>query len=527
MNEITRIHLAKTPYNIETEAHSALRAYLDAIEKALHADADAMREIELRMTELIADRGIKGDMVITMADVEALQKQLGDPKDFAGDDVADDAVKENAPKKKLMRDTSNAMLGGVCSGIAAYFGWDVVWVRIAAVILLFATSGVMIPLYIILLIVMPEAKTVSDRLEMAGEPITLETLKQNATATVKRAEPLLLKLFRGLVGLFLIAGALAAAAAVASVIVFVTMRPENLNIFGSTLESIVSIGLMALGGLMLAVFCGVLAAMVLRKNAERNFILVLIVTTIIGLVSFGTGVALPISHQAAIRDKLVGTNTTKTLVANLDNLATINVDSEAVNVHYSVSSTVQEAKLAYNDNLVKNPKVSFERQGDALFVKASFTKSDACKASGVWGSFCDDRPLDVYLTGPALRTITTNKADVSYAATSQDALTIEQNDGALVNITSVGSIGAVSVKATGGSINANDATIGNVVLDVSRGNSTFASIKQLSVVSQTDSCSEPTTVQANHIGEVQVNGQAWTPANTYACLSLQITDRNS
>ena len=225
MNEITRIHLAKTPYNIETQAHAALRSYLDAIEKALHADTDAMREIESRMTELLADRGISGETVVTMADVEALQKQLGDPKDFAGEDNAEESDAAQAPKKKLMRDTSNAMLGGVCSGIAAYFGWDVVWVRIAAVVLLFITSGVMIPLYIILLVVMPEAKTTSDRLEMAGEPVNLETLKQNATATVKRAEPLLLKLFRAVLGLFLVMGAIGAAAAVAAVIIFVALRP--------------------------------------------------------------------------------------------------------------------------------------------------------------------------------------------------------------------------------------------------------------------------------------------------------------
>lgn len=525
MNEITRIHLAKTPYNIETEAHSALRAYLDAIEKALHADTDAMREIESRMTELLADRGVSGERVITLLDVEALQKQLGDPKDFAGEDVSEATSNVQLPKKKLMRDTSNAMLGGVCSGIAAYFGWDVVWVRIAAVILLFATSGVMIPLYIILLVVMPEAKTVSDRLEMAGEPVTLETLKQNATATVKRAEPVLLKLFRGLVGAFLIAGALAAAAAVASVIVFVAMRPDTLSIFGSTLESIVSIGLMSLGGVMLAIFCGVLATMVLRKNAERNFVVVLVATTIIGFLSFGTGIALPISHQAALRDKFIGANTTKQLVADLNGLTTMKVASGAVEVHYTVSNDKKEVELAYNDYLVKTPKIVLERQGDALIVKGSFTKADACKASGVWVSFCDDRPLDVYITGPALKMITTDQADVSYTALSQDTLAIEQNDSAFVNISSKGQIGTVSVKATGSSINASDATIGSVILDASRNSSTFASIKQLSVVSQTDSCSEPTTIQANHIGDVQVNGQPWTSTNSYACLALQITDR--
>lgn len=525
MNEITRIHLAKTPYNIETQAHAALRSYLDAIEKALHADTDAMREIESRMTELLADRGISGETVVTMADVEALQKQLGDPKDFAGEDNAEESDAAQAPKKKLMRDTSNAMLGGVCSGIAAYFGWDVVWVRIAAVVLLFITSGVMIPLYIILLVVMPEAKTTSDRLEMAGEPVNLETLKQNATATVKRAEPLLLKLFRAVLGLFLVMGAIGAAAAVAAVIIFVALRPGILNVFGSNLEASISIGLMALGGIMLATFCGILASMIFSKNSGRNLVIALVITTIVGITSFGTGIAVPLARQGVIQSKLAQSNSSQQLSADLNNISSVKVASSGLKVYYTVSNDTKHATLKYNDFLIANPAVTLDRAGDTLVVKGSFNKTDACQASGVWLSFCEDKPLAVHITGPALQSFTTETADVSYEALTQENISVEQTGNSFVKLSSRGQIGTLNLNATRGSFSANDATVGTVNLSTLRHQSNFANINQLNINTETDSCSEPIYVSADHAGTVLVNGQAWNPAVKYPCVGLQLVDR--
>ena len=55
MNEITRIHLAATPYNIELSAKKELEIYLQSIEKSLKADAETMREIESRIVELLTE----------------------------------------------------------------------------------------------------------------------------------------------------------------------------------------------------------------------------------------------------------------------------------------------------------------------------------------------------------------------------------------------------------------------------------------------------------------------------------------
>lgn len=83
MKEITRINLASLPYNIDIEAKKTLEKYCLEIERNLGVDADAMKEIELRMTELLAERKVIGETVVSLEDVNFLRQQLGKPDDFA------------------------------------------------------------------------------------------------------------------------------------------------------------------------------------------------------------------------------------------------------------------------------------------------------------------------------------------------------------------------------------------------------------------------------------------------------------
>ncbi|TCD01864.1 envelope stress response membrane protein PspC [Erythrobacteraceae bacterium CFH 75059] len=55
----------------------------------------------------------------------------------------------NTPRTTLYKDKQNAKLMGVCAGIADYTGVDALWVRLGAVFLLFALSGMIIPLYFV------------------------------------------------------------------------------------------------------------------------------------------------------------------------------------------------------------------------------------------------------------------------------------------------------------------------------------------------------------------------------------------
>lgn len=77
----------------------------------------------------------------------------------------------------MYRDPDNKIVGGVVSGLSAYFGIEAVWLRLAFVLL--TVSGMSIFVYIILWIVIPEARTTSQRLEMRGEAINLENIERS------------------------------------------------------------------------------------------------------------------------------------------------------------------------------------------------------------------------------------------------------------------------------------------------------------------------------------------------------------
>ena len=80
--------------------------------------------------------------------------------------------------KKMFRDPEHKVIGGVSGGIAAYFGIDLVLVRLLFVIFTIF-FGVGFIIYIVLWIALPEAKSLTDRMEMQGEPVTLSNIESN------------------------------------------------------------------------------------------------------------------------------------------------------------------------------------------------------------------------------------------------------------------------------------------------------------------------------------------------------------
>lgn len=131
MKEITRIHIAKVAYDIELDAKKDIQTYVAALERFAD-DKELLDDIEIRMTELLAERGVPADGVITKDDVAAVRAQLGEPRDFApegaqtvpeGDDIDDST-------RRLYRDTDSALLGGVLAGIARFFRIEPIYVRL-------------------------------------------------------------------------------------------------------------------------------------------------------------------------------------------------------------------------------------------------------------------------------------------------------------------------------------------------------------------------------------------------------------
>lgn len=87
-------------------------------------------------------------------------------------------LEEPQVSKKLFRDPEKKVVGGVASGISAYFGLDVVVVRVLFVVLTIF-GGLGIVAYIVLWIVLPEARTITEKIQMQGEPVTLSAIESS------------------------------------------------------------------------------------------------------------------------------------------------------------------------------------------------------------------------------------------------------------------------------------------------------------------------------------------------------------
>ncbi|MBR3292745.1 MAG: PspC domain-containing protein [Bacteroidales bacterium] len=204
MTEVEKVSIGGYAFTLEKEAYAIVKQYLDELESHYsqrEGGAEVMEGIEERMAELLyekcADNG-----VASVAEINEIIATLGKPSAIESDDDPD-LKKETVPgdnrregKKRLYRDPTNKMLGGVCSGLAAYFKLDVVWFRIIFIgltILGFSLhwtpnhwhvhsyGSFAILAYIILWIAMPEAKTVKQRWEMGvtnppagGKPVGSE-----------------------------------------------------------------------------------------------------------------------------------------------------------------------------------------------------------------------------------------------------------------------------------------------------------------------------------------------------------------
>ncbi|MFT6479419.1 MAG: phage shock protein PspC (stress-responsive transcriptional regulator) [Spirosomataceae bacterium] len=85
---------------------------------------------------------------------------------------------EEDPKiKKFYRNPEGKVVGGVASGLSAYFGIDIAIIRLIFVLSGFFGAGIIA--YIILWVSAPEAATLTQKMEMKGEPVTLENIESN------------------------------------------------------------------------------------------------------------------------------------------------------------------------------------------------------------------------------------------------------------------------------------------------------------------------------------------------------------
>lgn len=201
MNKTVTINISGIIFHIEEDAYETLSKYLSTIRGYFNNAQDKeeiMSDIEARIAELLKEKISDFKQVVLMGDVDHVMNIMGKPEDFAGDE--DQSSNNNQDtyytnpnrKRRFFRDPDDKLIGGVCSGVANYFDWDPTIIRIVYAILALTTFGFLFAVYILLWIILPEAKTTAEKLEMRGESIDInnisKTVKEEAEQLKERVK---------------------------------------------------------------------------------------------------------------------------------------------------------------------------------------------------------------------------------------------------------------------------------------------------------------------------------------------------
>jgi phage shock protein PspC (stress-responsive transcriptional regulator) len=184
------MNLSGIIFHIEEDAYDMLNRYLSTI-KSYFKDSEGrdeiMNDIESRVAEMLQEKVSKTKQAVLMADVESVIAVMGKPEDFAGenpntentfsDSNSTATYASKSGRRRVFRDPDEKLLGGVCSGIANYFDFDPIWLRGAFAISFFIFGSGFL-LYLILWIIIPEAKTTAEKLEMHGEKVDINNISK-------------------------------------------------------------------------------------------------------------------------------------------------------------------------------------------------------------------------------------------------------------------------------------------------------------------------------------------------------------
>src|SRR5688572_6824988 len=186
MNKVTTVNLNGRAFQVEEQAYEALRSYLDEAARLLSDDPD-FREIMADLEQAIGDKGARylgaGRNVLSEVQMKRILEEMGpvetgEPVVGAGPATA--APRETSGPKRLYLVKEGEMIAGVCNGLAAYFGVDPTIVRLVFVLLLFLSGGLVAIAYLVLMFIIPEAKTAEERAAARGLPFNAQELVEQA-----------------------------------------------------------------------------------------------------------------------------------------------------------------------------------------------------------------------------------------------------------------------------------------------------------------------------------------------------------
>lgn len=195
MKKTFTINISGSVFHIEEDAYEKLQNYLQMLSNHFRTSAEGreiLQDIEARIAELFSQKIKDGKEVIIDPWVDEVIERMGKPEDFM-DATTDEDETDAQPtvsaeprkvKRRLYRDPDHRVIGGVCSGMGAYFNIDPVILRIIFVVLFF-TYGSSVLIYLILWIAVPKARTTAQRLEMRGEEATVSNIEKSIKEEVK------------------------------------------------------------------------------------------------------------------------------------------------------------------------------------------------------------------------------------------------------------------------------------------------------------------------------------------------------
>lgn len=201
MKKTTTINLNGAVIHIDEDAYQQLAEYLDNLKGHFAGEKGAeeiLGDIESRIGDLFKTRLRYGIEVVALRDVNEVIEIMGQPEDFDCDVLGEGEADAHQPsetgptiipspevppisikrEKTLFRDPDSAYLGGVASGLGWYLGIDAVWVRLLLIILTFF-YGASILVYLLFWVIVPQARTTPQKMQMKGEPVTVDTITQN------------------------------------------------------------------------------------------------------------------------------------------------------------------------------------------------------------------------------------------------------------------------------------------------------------------------------------------------------------
>jgi phage shock protein PspC (stress-responsive transcriptional regulator) len=199
MKKTLTVNLGGTVFHIDEDAYQLLDNYLSNLRIHFSKEEGAdeiMSDFELRISEILNERVRLGNEVITIGHVETVIKRMGKVEELFDEEpvssgnynqthhTTGEAGRERV-SRRLFRDPDDRILGGVCGGLAAYLGWDPTPTRLLVFLLMFL-FGVTIPIYFILWMIVPMARTATEKLQMRGESITVENIGKTVTDGFER-----------------------------------------------------------------------------------------------------------------------------------------------------------------------------------------------------------------------------------------------------------------------------------------------------------------------------------------------------